>query len=232
MLTYFYDIESVSNVFTLANWRTQDNVLELYVLLDDPMAVTGQNHLGGYVANALQKSELFSVTIRENIRWGRDGASDQELREAASDAQAAEFIESKPEGYDTMVAEKGMSLSGGQKQRLSISRALLKKAEILIFDDSTSALDLKTEAKLYEALRTKYPDVTKIIIAQRIASVKGADRIAVLDNGRIAACDTHEKLMESCSIYQDIYRSQLKADSEPGVSGNETPADPAAVVTQ
>ncbi len=184
------------------------------------------------VAVALQKSELFSVTIRENIRWGRDGASDQELREAASDAQAAEFIESKPEGYDTMVAEKGMSLSGGQKQRLSISRALLKKAEILIFDDSTSALDLKTEAKLYEALRTKYPDVTKIIIAQRIASVKGADRIAVLDNGRIAACDTHEKLMESCSIYQDIYRSQLKADSEPGVSGNETPADPAAVVTQ
>lgn len=184
------------------------------------------------VAVALQKSELFSVTIRENIQWGRDGASYEELREAAADAQAAEFIESKPEGYDTMVAEKGMSLSGGQKQRLSISRALLKKAEILIFDDSTSALDLKTEARLYEALRTKYPHVTKIIIAQRIASVKGADRIAVLDNGRIAACDSHEKLMESCGIYQDIYRSQLKADTEPCAPADEKTADRAAVLTQ
>jgi len=107
-----------------------------------------------------------------------------------------------------------MSLSGGQKQRLSISRALLKDADILIFDDSTSALDLKTEAKLYEALRTKYKHMTKIIIAQRIASVKGANRIAVLDGGSIVACDSHENLMQTCEIYQDIYQSQLKTNPE------------------
>ncbi|MCD8130773.1 MAG: ABC transporter ATP-binding protein/permease [Lachnospiraceae bacterium] len=166
------------------------------------------------IAIALQKSELFSKTIRENISWGCPGASDEEILAAARAAQATEFIFSKPEGLDTMVAEKGMSLSGGQKQRLSISRALLKRSEILIFDDSTSALDLKTEAKLYEALRTTYQDVTKIIIAQRIASVRGADRIAVIDNGRIVACAPHEELMKSCELYQDIYRSQLKEGGE------------------
>ncbi len=162
------------------------------------------------IAIALQKSELFSKTIRENIKWGNPEATDEQVLAAAEAAQATEFIFSKPEGLDTMVAEKGMSLSGGQKQRLSISRALLKDAEILILDDSTSALDLKTEAKLYEALRTTYRHVTKIIIAQRIASVRGADRIAVIDNGRIVACAPHEELMRSCEIYQDIYRSQLK----------------------
>ncbi|MCD8380919.1 MAG: ABC transporter ATP-binding protein/permease [Lachnospiraceae bacterium] len=162
------------------------------------------------IAIALQKSELFSKTIRENIKWGNPEATDEQVLAAAEAAQATEFIFSKPEGLDTMVAEKGMSLSGGQKQRLSISRALLKNAEILILDDSTSALDLKTEAKLYEALRTTYRHVTKIIIAQRIASVRGADRIAVIDNGRIVACAPHEELMRSCEIYQDIYRSQLK----------------------
>ncbi|MCD7807327.1 MAG: ATP-binding cassette domain-containing protein, partial [Lachnospiraceae bacterium] len=166
------------------------------------------------VAIALQKSELFSKTIRGNIKWGSPEASDEQVLAAAEAAQATEFIFSKPEGLDTMVAEKGMSLSGGQKQRLSISRALLKNAEILILDDSTSALDLKTEAKLYEALRTTYQKVTKIIIAQRIASVKGADRIAVIDNGRIIACAPHEELMRSCEIYQDIYRSQLKEGGE------------------
>ena len=113
-----------------------------------------------------------------------------------------------------MVAEKGMSLSGGQKQRIAISRAILKNAEILIFDDSTSALDLMTEAKLYEALNRDYQDVTKIIIAQRIASVKNADRIAVIENGSIAACGTHEELMESSDIYRYIYTSQLKAGGE------------------
>lgn len=171
------------------------------------------------VAIALQKSELFSTTIRKNLLWGDSEATEEELEKAAKDAQAAEFIHAKSEGYDTMVAEKGMSLSGGQKQRLSITRALLKNAKILIFDDSTSALDLKTEAKLYEALRTHYKDVTKIMIAQRIASVKGANRIAVLDNGNIVACDSHENLMKSCEIYQDIYRSQLKAGTE--VSADE-----------
>ena len=166
------------------------------------------------IAIALQKSELFSTTIRENLLWGRPNADEAALRQATEDAQAAEFIHSRPEGFDNMVAEKGMSLSGGQKQRLSISRALLKKAEILIFDDSTSALDLKTEADLYDALRTRYQGVTKIVIAQRIASVKGADRIAVIDNGTIIACAPHGELMETCSIYQDIYKSQLKAEKE------------------
>lgn len=166
------------------------------------------------IAIALQKSELFSATIGENLLWGNPEASNEELAQAAEDAQAAEFIHSRPEGFDTMVAEKGMSLSGGQKQRLSISRALLKRAGILIFDDATSALDLKTEADLYDALRTRYRGVTKIVIAQRIASVKGADRIAVIDNGNLVACAPHEELMKTCEIYQDIYRSQLKAEKE------------------
>ncbi len=166
------------------------------------------------VAVALQKSELFTSSIKENILWGNPGADNNEVYTAAEQAQALEFIEAKGEGFDTMVAEKGMSLSGGQKQRIAIARALIKKAEIIIFDDTTSALDLKTEAKLYNALRSDYDDVTKIIIAQRIASVKGADRIAIIDNGKIVACDSHERLLESCEIYQDIYYSQLKKGGE------------------
>lgn len=166
------------------------------------------------IAVAMQKSELFSVSIRENIAWGKSGADVQEIKHAAQIAQAAQFIESKQEGYDTLVAEKGMSLSGGQKQRIAISRAVLKPAEIMIFDDATSALDLKTEAELYAALRGKRKNVTKIIIAQRIASVRNADRIAVIDNGRIAACDSHENLMRTSAIYQDIYNSQLKTGGE------------------
>lgn len=166
------------------------------------------------VAVALQKSEIFSESIRENIAWGDSFASEEELLDAAKAAQAMEFIESKPEGMDTMVTQGGTSLSGGQKQRLAISRAILKKSEILIFDDSTSALDLKTEAKLYAALKEKYDDVTKIIIAQRIASVKDADRIMVLENGKVAACGTHSELMACSEIYQDIYNSQLKNGGE------------------
>ena len=166
------------------------------------------------VAFTLQKSELFSRSIRENILWGRPDATEKEIIQAARDAQAADYILNKPEGFDTMVAEKGASLSGGQKQRLAISRALLKNAEILVFDDSTSALDLKTEANLYDALNAHYPDVTKIIIAQRIASVRRADRIVVLEDGRIAACGSHDELMETSSIYQDIYMSQLKTNPE------------------
>lgn len=171
------------------------------------------------VAIALQKSELFSTSIRDNLSWGRPGATDAELESATQAAQAAEFIQSKADGMDTMVAEKGMSLSGGQKQRLSISRALLKHSDILIFDDSTSALDLKTEARLYAALRSQYRHLTKIIIAQRIASVKGASRIAVIDGGTIVACDTHENLMKTCEIYQDIYQSQLKTNPEEAAKG-------------
>lgn len=166
--------------------------------------------LRGRVAVALQKSEIFSTSIRENIAWGNPDADDAQIRNAAKTAQALEFIEGKEEGLDTQVTQGGHSLSGGQKQRVAISRAILKNAEILIFDDTTSALDLKTEAKLYEALKREYAGMTKIIIAQRIASVKDADRIAVIENGRIAACGSHEELMQSSGIYRDIYDSQLK----------------------
>lgn len=166
------------------------------------------------VAIALQKSEIFSTTLGKNIQWGDENATPEQLEHAAKVAQAYEFISQKAEGMDTPVAEKGMSLSGGQKQRLAISRAILKNAEILIFDDTTSALDLKTEANLYEALEKEYGDMTKIIIAQRIASVKNADRIAVLDNGQIVACDTHENLLRTSEIYQDIYASQIKKGGE------------------
>lgn len=162
------------------------------------------------VAVALQKSEIFSTSIRENIAWGNPDADDERIRQAAGVAQALEFIDGKEEGLDTQVTQGGHSLSGGQKQRVAISRAVLKNAEILIFDDTTSALDLKTEAKLYEALKREYAGTTKIIIAQRIASVKDADRIAVLENGHIAALGSHEELMENSEIYRDIYDSQLK----------------------
>ncbi len=165
------------------------------------------------VTMCLQKSELFSTTIRDNIVIGKPGASQEEIEAAARAAQADDFIRQQPEGYDTPVAERGMSLSGGQRQRIAIARALLKRSEILIFDDSTSALDLKTEAKLYEALSRDYGDVTKIIIAQRIASVQNADRIVVLDGGTIAACGSHRELMASSPIYRDIYDSQLREEA-------------------
>lgn len=166
------------------------------------------------VSIALQKSELFSKTIKENIKWGNADADDEAVENAAKIAQAEEFILGQPKGYDTEVAEKGMSLSGGQKQRIAISRAVLKNAEVLIFDDSTSALDLKTEALLYNALNQKCRNTTKVIIAQRIASVRNADRIAVLESGKIADCGTHEELMKNSRIYQDIYTSQLKQGGE------------------
>ena len=162
----------------------------------------------------MQKSELFNTSIKENIIWGRPNAADAEIKTACDNAQASEFINVRPEGYDSIVAEGGMSLSGGQKQRIAISRALLKNSEILIFDDSTSALDLKTEARLYNALKRDYKGVTKIIIAQRIASVMQADRIAVMENGQIEACDTHSNLLKTSEIYRDIYDSQLKDGGE------------------
>ncbi len=168
------------------------------------------------VSVCLQKSELFSTTIRDNILLGKRTATEEEVRAAARAAQADDFILQQKDGYDTAVAEGGMSLSGGQRQRIAISRALLKKAEILIFDDSTSALDLKTEARLYEALRKDYGDVTKIIIAQRIASVRNADRIVVLDGGTISACGTHDELMRTSPVYRDICESQLKQNEEEG----------------
>ena len=166
------------------------------------------------IAIALQKSEIFHMTIGENLAWGNPDADKNMLEHAAETAQAMEFIQTKPNGMDTEVSQAGNSLSGGQKQRLSIGRAVLKGAEILIFDDATSALDLKTEAKLYEALKRDYPNTTKIIIAQRIASVKDADRIAVMENGILADCGKHEELLKSSKIYQDIYDSQMKNGGE------------------
>ena len=173
-----------------------------------------QEALREKVAIALQKSELFSATIKENIRMGQSGASDTQIKVAAQIAQADSFISDTPEQYDTMVAERGMSLSGGQKQRISIARAVLKQAEILIFDDASSALDLKTEAELYKALQQSHAESTKIIVAQRIASVRHADRIIVLDKGSVSAIGTHEELMRSCQDYQDIYYSQMGEESE------------------
>lgn len=158
----------------------------------------------------LQKSELFSGTVSENIAWGCPDATDEEIVAAARVAQADEFISGMENGYSSYVAEKGASLSGGQKQRVAISRAALRHPEILIFDDSTSALDLGTEAKLRQALNTEFKGTTIIMIAQRIASVMHADRIAVIENGRITAFADHDTLMKTSETYRDIYSSQMK----------------------
>lgn len=164
-----------------------------------------QKALRKKIAVVLQKSELFGVTIAENIAWGGKG----DIKQAAKIAQADEFISSMTEGYNTVVSERGMNLSGGQKQRVSIARAILKSAEILIFDDATSELDLKTEAQLYDALQKYCPKSTKIIVAQRIASVQKADRIVVMAHGNIVAVGTHKELFENCQIYKDICHSQI-----------------------
>lgn len=164
------------------------------------------------VSIALQKPEIFSTTIAENIAWGDDSAGSEKIRQAADIAQATEFIDNRTDGMDTQVSQCGHSLSGGQKQRVAISRAVLKNSEILIFDDATSALDLKTEADLYSELSAKKYDVTRIIIAQRIASVKNADRIVVMDNGRLADVGSHSELIKTSEIYKDIYESQLKGN--------------------
>ena len=164
------------------------------------------------VSIALQKPEIFSTTIAENIAWGDDSEDIEKIRQAADIAQATEFIDNRTDGMDTQVSQGGHSLSGGQKQRVAISRAVLKNSEILIFDDATSALDLKTEADLYSELSVKKYDVTRIIIAQRIASVKNADRIVVMDNGRLADVGSHSELIKTSEIYKDIYESQLKGN--------------------
>lgn len=166
------------------------------------------------ISMILQKTELFSGTIEENIKWGKEDASLEGVQEVAKIAQADDFINSFKEGYNSQVGERGNNLSGGQKQRISIARGIIKKPEFLIFDDATSALDLATEAKLHKALKENLDDVTTIIIAQRVASAKNADRIAVIDNGCLVDFDTHENLMKNCAIYQDIYNSQLKRGEE------------------
>ncbi len=162
------------------------------------------------VAMVLQKNVLFSGTIKENLRWGNESATDEELIEACRLAQADEFIRAFPDGYDTHIEQGGTNVSGGQKQRLCIARALLKKPKILILDDSTSAVDTGTDALIRRAFRQSIPDTTRIIIAQRVSSVEHADKILVLEDGRIDAIGTHDELLETCEIYKEVYASQTK----------------------
>jgi ATP-binding cassette subfamily B protein len=166
------------------------------------------------VAMVLQKNVLFSGTIAENLRWGDENATDEELRLAAKQACAEEFIDRLPGGYNYDLGQGGVNVSGGQKQRLCIARAMLKKPKVIIFDDSTSAVDTKTDALIREALRKHAPETTKIIIAQRIASVQDADKIIVLDEGRISGIGTHEELMKNNEIYREVYDSQVKGSDD------------------
>lgn len=188
---------------------------------------TGQVRVGGkdvrdydieslrdQVSVVLQKNVLFSGTIKENLRWGNPNASDEELVAACQLAQADEFVRSFPDGYDTYIEQGGTNVSGGQKQRLCIARALLKKPKILILDDSTSAVDTKTDALIRKAFREEIPDTTKIIIAQRISSIEDADRVIVLDDGHIDAFDTPQQLLKTNKIYQEVYQSQVKGAKE------------------
>ncbi len=166
------------------------------------------------VAMVLQKNVLFSGTIKENLRWGKEDASDEELIKACKLAQAHDFIQSFPKGYDTYIDEGGSNVSGGQKQRLCIARALLKKPKILILDDSTSAVDTKTDSFIKKAFREEIPDTTKFIIAQRISSIEDADKIIVMEGGNIHGFGTHQELLESNSIYQEVYYSQMKGEEK------------------
>ena len=169
------------------------------------------------VAVVLQKNMLFSGTIKENLRWGKEDATDEEIVTACKLAQADEFITQFPKGYDTMIDQGGANVSGGQKQRLCIARALLANPKILILDDSTSAVDMKTDAFLRDAFKKFIPDTTKIIIAQRVASVMDADNIIIMENGKINAMGTHEELLDSNEIYKEVYYSQNKnGDNEGG----------------
>ena len=162
------------------------------------------------VSVVLQKNVLFSGTIKENLRWGDETASDEEIERVCKLAQADEFVKSFPDGYDTYIEQGGTNVSGGQKQRLCIARALLRKPKVLILDDSTSAVDTKTDALIRHAFKEEIPDTTKIIIAQRVASVEHADKILILDGGKIVACGSHEALLQTSNIYREIYEAQTK----------------------
>ena len=189
----------------------------LYDINEGELKIGGRNiksytieRLRDAVAMVLQNNVLFSGTIEENLRWGKDDASIEEIRQAASTAQADGFVTSFPDGYATDLGQGGVNVSGGQKQRLCIARALLKKPKIIIFDDSTSAVDTATDAKIREGLKDKAGSATKLIIAQRISSVQHADKIIVLDDGKISCIGTHEELLNSSEIYKEVYRSQLE----------------------
>ena len=166
------------------------------------------------VAMVLQKNELFSGTIKENLRWGNENATDEEIEEACRLACADEFIQSFPDKYDTYIEQGGANVSGGQKQRLCIARALLKNPKVLILDDSTSAVDTKTDVSIQRSFAEFIPDTTKIIIAQRVSSVQHADLIVVMDEGKIVATGRHEELLKTCDIYREVYESQKKGDSD------------------
>ena len=167
-------------------------------------------------AMVLQKNTLFSGTIRDNLRWGDENATDQEMETACRMACADEFISRMPDGYDTRIEQGGTNVSGGQKQRLCIARAILRKPKVLILDDSTSAVDTATDAKIRAALKEALPGSTKLIIAQRISSVMDADVILVLDDGKISGMGTHEQLMASNQIYREVYQSQQEGVSIDG----------------
>jgi ATP-binding cassette subfamily B protein len=175
-------------------------------------------HLRDRVGMVLQKNILFSGTIRENLEWGDENATLEEIRDAAQRAQADGFIQEFTDGYDTELGQGGVNVSGGQKQRICIARALLKRPAILILDDSTSAVDTATEAKIRESLRTSLKDATKIIIAQRITSVLEADNIVVMDDGKVVGMGRHEKLLADCQTYQEIYYSQMDKAKEVSAS--------------
>ena len=166
------------------------------------------------VAMVLQKNELFSGTIKENLRWGNPDATDEQIKHACQLAQADDFIQAFPDGYDTYIEQGGTNVSGGQKQRLCIARALLKKPKILILDDSTSAVDTQTDALIRKAFREEIPQTTKFIIAQRISSIEDADLILIMDGGKIIQQGTHEQLMKDSQLYREIYTSQMKGGTE------------------
>ena len=170
--------------------------------------------LRNMIGVVLQKNVLFSGTIKENIRWGKKDATDEEIEQACKSAQAHDFVLAQPKGYDTYLAQGGLNLSGGQKQRLCIARAIIKQPKILILDDSTSAVDTATEAKIRDSFYNELKDTTVFIIAQRVSSVKDADKILVIDDGEIKGMGTHDELLANNEIYQEIYATQQKGVSE------------------
>ena len=196
-------------------------VSRLYDVSDGSVSVGGINVkdydieiLRSEVSVVLQKNVLFSGTILENLRWGDANATDEECRHACQLACADEFIEKMPDGYNTYIEQGGTNVSGGQKQRLCIARALIKKPKVLILDDSTSAVDTATDSKIRRAFAEEIPDTTKIIIAQRISSIKDCDRIIVMEDGAVDGFGTHDELLVSNEIYQDVYESQMSGSGD------------------